>query len=121
MSNIPWITKIQSAMTEKTKSALKQVMTRTHQHYEASHIENHPLPSQKKTSSFVQSFFQQWTNPQAIYFKGYVEGCEEARKVNYAQGYFDGFNNGQVIGGIKTVTALSVAYTADCLYQRFFR
>jgi hypothetical protein len=44
---------------------------------------------------------------QSSYFKAYVQGCEESRRVNYAQGYMDGFRNGKILGRIQVcVTAI---------------
>lgn len=92
----PILQKIQSFSFEV---ALKINARLTH-HQEVITPETHQKVVQK--DSLVAKVFQ------SSYFKAYMRGCEESRRVNYAQGYIDGFRNGKIVGRIQVCATFFV-------------
>ncbi|HSX13531.1 MAG TPA: hypothetical protein VLE96_03830 [Chlamydiales bacterium] len=107
----PIIKKIQIRTTEVTRTVVVDITTRLTRHQEATAKRN-IFPSLEVESSWISKFFQ------TSYFKGYLQGCEEARRVNYANGYQDGYRNGKIIGRIQITGIFLVLSALNLIFRR---
>ncbi len=56
-----------------------------------------------------------WDTHKAAYVKGYARGCEDARRVNY----FNGFSDGRKLGRIDGLFCFAAYLGGKSLYRRF--
>lgn len=110
----PYLRQIQIRTTQMTKNAVIEVTARIYRHNEVAQTTLAQRPEAPKSTNFISKWF---SNP---YFEGYAQGCEESRRVNFAQGYTEGYRNGRFVGRMEATGILFAMYTSNRIYHKFF-